>query len=73
MQFVLFVFKPKTYLSLDRALILHIRIGINPSRTGDKLVYYYLYHEEASIPKYLCPRPFNRPFLIFIKTLYLAS
>ena len=40
--------KPKIYLSLDRALNFQIHLGIHPKKTGEKLVYYYLYYEEAS-------------------------
>ena len=33
------------YLSLDKDLNFHIHLGIRSSKTGEKLLYYYLYHE----------------------------
>ena len=38
----------KYYLSLCRSLLFKIHLGIHPTKMGDKLVYYYLHHEEAS-------------------------
>ena len=37
----------------------------------EKLVYYYLYNEEASLKLDICPHLLNIPFLILYKTTYL--
>ena len=50
----------------------NIHIGIHPSKTGMKLVYYYLYDEEASPPLDVCTHPFNKNFLLKIQTYYLS-
>ena len=60
-----FVSSPRTYLSLHGDLNFRIHIGIHPSNTGDKLVYYYLYHEEAPFPLKVCPQPFKYVFSYF--------
>ena len=59
---------PPKYLYLGRALIFQNYLGIHPSNTGDKFVYYYLYNVEASYPMEIFPHPFNMPFIIFIQT-----
>ena len=55
---------PKKYLSLGRALIFHINLDIHPSKMVLKLVYYYLYHSEASFHLYICTQLFNSTLLI---------
>ena len=47
-SFFWFGSNPQKQLSLCRSLILKIHIGIHLIKAGDKLVYYHLYHEEAS-------------------------
>ena len=41
------------YLSLCRALTFFIRLGTHPSKTGEELVYYHLYHEKYHLPLHL--------------------
>ena len=55
-------------ISLGIALIFYIHIIINPIKKGEKLVYYYLYDVESSFPMDVYPRPFSRPFNIFVLT-----
>ena len=38
---------------------------------GDKLVYYYLYNEEASFTLGICTHLFNRLFIIIIKKTFI--
>ena len=40
-------------------------LGTDPSKTGEELVYHYLFHEEASFYLELHNQLFNRPFTIF--------
>ena len=52
-QFFCLVPTPKTYLSLYRyPFFLHI--GTHPSKTGEELLYYHLYHEEVPFYLYVC-------------------
>ena len=57
-------------ISIGGALIFKIHLGIHPSKTGEKLVY-YLYDEKSSFPMGVFTLPLNRPFIIFILTKYL--
>ena len=59
-------------ISLDKAIIFQIHLGIHQRETGENFVYDHLYFEEASSHLDVCPRPFNRRFLVIIKTIYLA-
>ena len=40
-------------------------IYTHPSKTGEELSYYHLYHEEAQYYLEVHPRLFNRTFIIF--------
>ena len=56
-SFVGFVFgfvPTQNKLSLVRALIFQIHLVINPSKTGEELLYCYLYHEDASFYLDIC-------------------
>ena len=65
-------FQPQECLSLGRALIFQIHLGIHPGNMGDKLVYYYLYHKEEKFHLDICPQPFNRNFLIlYTNTIFI--
>ena len=58
-----FFFNPKTIIFVDLSYYLYI--GIHPSNTGEKLVYYHLSHEEASFYLDACIQLFSRIFIIF--------
>ena len=64
----LFGSNPKKYLSLEEDLTFHIFIGIHPSYLGLKLLYYHLCSVEESLTMNVCHLPFNRPFIIIVKT-----
>ena len=64
---------PPKYLSIDRALIFHIHLGIHPETMHQKLMYYYLHLEETSITLEDCPHLFDRPLMIFLQTPYLTT
>ena len=64
-MFVLFWFQ--LFRNLVRALILNIHIGIHLNKTSDKLVYYYLYYEEASFRVNTCTHILIRIFLFLYK------
>ena len=67
-----FWFQPQKYQYLVIDLNFYIHLGIHLSKPGDKLVYCYLYNEEASFTIYLFSHLLNRPFIIFIQTQYLS-
>ena len=64
-SFCLAWFQPNTKLSICRALIILIDLGTHPSNMGEELLYYHLYHEDASFYMDVHPQMFNRPFIIF--------
>ena len=57
-------FQPKSIMYLFIEHLFELNIGIHPSNTGEKLVYYHLYPEEASFYLGVCIQLFNRPFLV---------
>ena len=59
---------PKIYLSLWGFFLLNL--GTRLSKAGGKLSYYHLYHEEGSFYLEVFPRLFNRPFIVFFKSLH---
>ena len=42
---------------------------MHPSKTGEKLVYYYLYYVEESLPMDVCTHPFNITVIIICKKI----
>ena len=70
-QFFLVWLRSKTYLSICRDLIFFLHIGTHPSKTGEDLVYYHLYHEEASFYLNVRSQLFNKPlsFVYFKLTI----
>ena len=57
--------QPKKILSLSRALIFLLHFGTPMSKTGGELLYYYLYHEEASFYLDILTQLFGRNFINF--------
>ena len=70
---VLFWYPPQKHLSIGRALIFHIHIGIHPRTMCQHLVYHYLFQEYASFSLKNFFAFCNRPFIIFLQTPYLAT
>ena len=62
----LFGYNPKN-IFLCRDLTFKLRLGIHLIKTSEKLVYYHLYHEEASFYLGVYIQLFNRPFIVFNK------
>ena len=60
----LLILTPNIFISLQSSHF-KIHIDIHPSNMGEKLVYYHLYHEEASFYLQVYTQLFNRNFLIF--------
>ena len=55
-QFFWFGSNPNIYLPFFRALIVLLHLGTHPSNTGEELLYYHLYHEEAPFSLDVCPQ-----------------
>ena len=58
--------QPKKYASIFRSLITVLHLGTHPSETGKELIYYYLYHEEAS---FTCMSVINSLTVLYKKSL----
>ena len=52
------------YLFVELSFLLHI--GTQPSKTGEKLVYYNLYHKEVSLYLDVHTQLFNKTFINFL-------
>ena len=64
-SFFWFGSNPKKYLSVCRALVFWLRIDIHLRKMGEKVLYYYLYHEEAPFYLGVYFQLFDRSFLSF--------
>ena len=58
---------PNKYSSLDRTITFQISLGIHLGKTGEKLVYYHLYHKEASLKLDVFPQNFEFDFSPLLK------
>ena len=63
--FWVFGSNPRTFIFLYNSN-LFLCLGTQRSNTGEELVYYYVYHEEASFYLDVYPQLFNGKFIVYI-------
>ena len=62
-QFFGFGYNLKTFLSICRSLFVLLRLSTHPSKTGEELLYYHIYHELLLLNLTFQPELFNGPFV----------
>ena len=62
-QFFGFGYNLKTFLSICRSLFVLLHLSTHPSKTGEELLYYHIYHELLLLNLTFQPELFNGPFV----------